>query len=125
MGSLKCIFINCTCKFELLAVSTIGIIIHRNNSTMRLVLLFLAIPLAVHSAPDPQYRQRLGDQGGRGGGARGYGRRRPPPPVIEYDDGTNYEDSYESYNYSGETRRYGGGRSRGREEYDYRQPSTT
>ena len=79
---------------------------------MRLVLLFLAIPLAVHSAPDPQYRQRLGNQGGRGGvrargrggGARGYGRRRPPPPVIEYDDGTNYEDSYESYNYSGENR---------------------
>merc|ERR1712130_484836 len=124
MGSLKCTFINNTCK----VVSGLLFI----EIAMRLLLLCLALPLVVLGAPDPQYRQRLGNQGqggrggvrnrGRGGGARGYGRRRPPP-VVEYDDGTNYEDSYESYNYSGENRRYGGGRGG---EFDYnRQPSTT
>merc|ERR1712130_474901 len=111
MGSLKCTFINNTCK----VVSGLLFI----EIAMRLLLLCLALPLVVLGAPDPQYRQRLGNQGqggrggvrnrGRGGGARGYGRRRPPP-VVEYDDGTNYEDSYVSYNYSGENRRYGGGR---------------
>lgn len=52
----------------------------------------------------PQYRQRLGQQRGQRG--RGQGRRRRPPVVVEYDDGTDYGGS-ETYSFEDE--RYGGG----------------
>lgn len=95
-----------------------------NLSTLSLCIIGL-VPLIVHSLP--QYRQRLGQtqeasrynsrgqgrrSGGRGRG--GYGRRRPPP-VVEYDDGTEYDDGYESIEdrrYQGGRGRYGGGRNR-------------
>ena len=91
--------------------------------TLFVYFLGLVPLITVFSAP--QYRQRLGEtQGatrygnnrsrGRGGGGRGgYGRRRPAP-VVDYDDGTDYEDSYESVE---DRRTRGRGRGGG---YNYR-----